>query len=221
MSRRNIEKLVQEFDKMNQGSHSFIDSLTMQDTENVVRYAEEAAGHERGHYEVKCSPVFLAYIGIKFGYVCAMKRMKANRKKEKAEYDEKKTFLREQERHIVMDFVTIALGRMGFHYTKFQEFRETLAQVYQDYANLIMEVKQDDPKLLEVFANIDREILLYCGQELFEPYEQRHGMVTDQENNQNVVDYQAEREKLIEEYKDLPAQDFKVALKELIKKYNL
>lgn len=97
--------------------------------------------------------------------------------------NEEKSILREQERQVVMDFVTIALGRMGFRYTKFQEFRETLAQVYQDYANLIMEVKQDDPQLWEVQAKIDREILLYCSKKLFMPFEQRHGIVPAQSNN--------------------------------------
>lgn len=215
MSKHNIEKILLEYKKFTNAGRG----IMIEDVDNIVRYAEENAGNEKGSFLAKCNPRTIAYTGFKVGYVCAMKRMKANRKKEKAEYDEKKTFLREQERHIVMDFVTIALGRMGFRCTKFQEFRETLAQVYRDYADLIMEVKQDDPKLLEVFANIDREILLYCGQELFEPYEQRHGMVTDQENNQNVVDYQTEREKLIEEYKDLPAQELAIKLTELTKKY--
>lgn len=83
MSKRNIEKIMQEFEKMNQSTHSFTSSLTLQETESVVQYAEENAGHESGYYKVKCSPVFIAYTGIKFGYVCAMKRMKASHKKEK------------------------------------------------------------------------------------------------------------------------------------------
>lgn len=80
----------------------------------------------------------------------------------------------EAERQTAMDFVSIALGRMGFRTSKFQKFRETLAEVYMDYAELIAEVKEDDPQLWEVFAKIDRELLMYVGKELFEPWDIRH-----------------------------------------------
>ena len=86
-----------------------------------------------------------------------------------------RSMIMESERQTVMDFVTIALGRMGFRATKFQKFRETLAEVYMDYAELIAEVKEDDPQLWEVFAKVDREILLYTGKDLFEPWDKRHG----------------------------------------------
>ena len=86
-----------------------------------------------------------------------------------------KSRIMESERQTVMDFVSIALGRMGFRAAKFQKFRETLAEVYMDYAELIAEVKQDDPQLWEVFGKIDRELLQYTGKDLFEPWEKRHG----------------------------------------------
>jgi len=88
---------------------------------------------------------------------------------------EYKSQIMEAERQTVMDFVSIALGRMGFRAAKFQKFRETLADVYMDYAELIAEVKGDDPQLWEVFAKIDRELLLYTGKDLFEPWDVRHG----------------------------------------------
>ena len=85
-----------------------------------------------------------------------------------------RSLIMESERQTVMDFVTIALGRMGFRAAKFQKFRETLGEVYMDYAELIAEVKEDDPQLWEVFAKVDREILLYTGKDLFEPWDKRH-----------------------------------------------
>jgi acyl carrier protein phosphodiesterase len=87
---------------------------------------------------------------------------------------EYKSQIMESERQTVMDFVSIALGRMGFRASKFQKFRETLSEVYMDYANLIAEVKEDDPQLWEVFGKIDRELYLYVGKDLFEPWDKRH-----------------------------------------------
>ena len=86
-----------------------------------------------------------------------------------------RSMIMESERQTVMDFVSIALGRMGFRASKFQKFRETLAEVYMDYAELIAEVKEDDPQLWEVFGKIDRELYLYVGKDLFEPWDKRHG----------------------------------------------
>ena len=80
----------------------------------------------------------------------------------------------EQSRFITMDIVTIALGRMGFRASKFKDFFPTVNEVWKDYEELIREVYKEDPDMWEAKAKIDREMKLYVGEELFEPYDKRH-----------------------------------------------
>lgn len=73
-----------------------------------------------------------------------------------------------------LDYVTIALGRMGFGEVRLEKFNQTLGEVWDDYGALIKDDAQNDSKEFAYFrSTIDRELQQYCGSK-FIPYEERY-----------------------------------------------
>jgi len=74
-----------------------------------------------------------------------------------------------------LDFVTIALGRMGWREEQFREFDKKLLEVTEELSTDILEDAKGDRELWYYREQIDRELKEYCGA-LFAPYDERYGL---------------------------------------------
>jgi len=81
--------------------------------------------------------------------------------------------IRRYTRQQMLDFVTIALGRMGWGQKRLHDFDKVLSEVYVQYSHDMTEDLKDDEEAIYTKACIDRELKRYCG-EYFEPYEKRY-----------------------------------------------
>lgn len=72
-----------------------------------------------------------------------------------------------------LDFVTIALGRMGWREAKFREFDKVLAEVTQEYMQDYAEDLKADKDMEYSKDCLDRELKQYTGK-LFIPIEDRY-----------------------------------------------
>lgn len=81
--------------------------------------------------------------------------------------------VRKQTRQQMLDFVTIALGRMGYGEKRLGEFETVLSKVYVEYCDAFLLDAQDDKDMEYTKACLDRELRRYCGAK-FEPFEKRY-----------------------------------------------
>lgn len=74
----------------------------------------------------------------------------------------------------MLDFVTIALGRMGYGEKRLADFDEVLGKVYEDYNDLFLsDFRDKDFDYTYARANMDAELKQYSGSR-FIPYEERY-----------------------------------------------
>lgn len=76
-------------------------------------------------------------------------------------------------RIMMLDFATIALGRMGKREAFFREFDKILTQVTDEFGRGVLEDAEGDPELWYSKSLLDRELKQYTGS-LFAPYEKRY-----------------------------------------------
>ena len=81
--------------------------------------------------------------------------------------------VRKQTRQQMLDFTTIALGRLGYGEKRLTEFETTLSKVYVEYCDAFLLDMQDDKDMEYTKACLDRELQQYCGSK-FEPFEARY-----------------------------------------------
>ena len=81
--------------------------------------------------------------------------------------------IRKYTRQQMLDFVTIALGRMGWGAKRLKEFEKMVSDVYIEYADEFVADMKDDNECWYTKECIDRELERYCG-ENFVPYEKRY-----------------------------------------------
>lgn len=91
----------------------------------------------------------------------------------KAEYDWHNENIRHVTRVLTLDYVTVALGRMGFRESKFAEFERVFSEVYQEYMESFADDLKDDKEMVYSRAVLDRELKQYTGK-LFTPAEERY-----------------------------------------------
>jgi len=72
-----------------------------------------------------------------------------------------------------MDYVTIALGCMGFRETKFREFDKVLAEVVKEYMTDHLEDYKDDKEMVYSRNLVERELKQYVGK-MYAPEEERY-----------------------------------------------
>lgn len=72
----------------------------------------------------------------------------------------------------MLDFVTIALGRMGYGEKRLKDFEQKLSEVYMEFAEAFTDDLKDDKECVYTKECLDRELQQYCGNS-FEPYEKR------------------------------------------------
>ena len=81
--------------------------------------------------------------------------------------------IRRYTRQQMLDFVTIALGRMGYGEKRLKDFEQTLSAVYIEFAEAFSNDLKDDKECVYTKECLDRELQQYCGSS-FEPYEKRY-----------------------------------------------
>ena len=81
--------------------------------------------------------------------------------------------IRRYTRQQMLDFVTIALGRMGYGEKRLKDFEQTLSAVYIECAKAVTDDLKDDKECVYTKECLDRELQHYCGSS-FEPYEKRY-----------------------------------------------
>ena len=81
--------------------------------------------------------------------------------------------IRRYTRQQMLDFVTIALGRMGYGEKRLKDFEQTLSAVYIEFAEAFSDDLKDDKECVYTKECIDRELQQYCGASLV-PYEDRY-----------------------------------------------
>lgn len=81
--------------------------------------------------------------------------------------------IRRYTRQQMLDFVTIALGRMGYGEKRLKDFEQTLSAVYIEFAKAFTDDLKDDKECVYTKECLDRELQQYCGSS-FEPYEKRY-----------------------------------------------
>ena len=81
--------------------------------------------------------------------------------------------IRRYTRQQMLDFVTIALGRMGYGEKRLKDFEQTLSAVYMEFAEAFSDDLKDDKECVYTKKCLDRELQRYCGSS-FEPYEKRY-----------------------------------------------
>lgn len=81
--------------------------------------------------------------------------------------------IRRYTRQQMLDFVTIALGRMGYGEKRLKDFEQTLSAVYIEFAEAFSDDLKDDKECVYTKECLDRELQQYCGSS-FEPYEKRY-----------------------------------------------
>lgn len=73
-----------------------------------------------------------------------------------------------------LDFVTIALGRMGWKEPDFRKLDEVLTQVSLDYNELLVDDYYHDQEYVYSHTKIDQELAMYTGK-FFKPFVERYG----------------------------------------------
>ena len=73
----------------------------------------------------------------------------------------------------MLDFVTIALGRMGYGEKRLKDFEQKLSAVYMEFAKAFTDDLKDDKECVYTKECLDRELKQYCGNS-FEPYDKRY-----------------------------------------------
>ena len=91
----------------------------------------------------------------------------------KAEYDWHSENIRYVTRVLTLDYVTVALGRMGFRESKFAEFERVFSEVYQEYMESFADDLKDDKEMVYSRAVLDMELKQYTGK-LFAPAKERY-----------------------------------------------
>lgn len=86
----------------------------------------------------------------------------------------KEYLIRRYTRQQMLDFATVALGRLGWGEKRLTEFEATLSEVYTEYAELMVADNRDDKELVYSKECLDRELRIYCGSK-FVPYDVRYG----------------------------------------------
>ena len=81
--------------------------------------------------------------------------------------------IRRYTRQQMLDFVTIALGRMGYGEKRLKDFEQMLSAVYIEFAKAFTDDLKDDKECVYTKECLDRELQQYCGNS-FEPYEKRY-----------------------------------------------
>ena len=81
--------------------------------------------------------------------------------------------IRRYTRQQMLDFVTIALGRMGYGEKRLKDFEQKLSEVYIEFAEAFTDDLKDDKECVYTKECLDRELQQYCGSS-FEPYEKRY-----------------------------------------------
>ena len=81
--------------------------------------------------------------------------------------------IRRYTRQQMLDFVTIALGRMGYGEKRLKDFEQTLSAVYIEFAEAFSDDLKDDKECVYTKECLDRELQQYCGNS-FVPYEKRY-----------------------------------------------
>ena len=81
--------------------------------------------------------------------------------------------IRRYTRQQMLDFVTIALGRMGYGEKRLKDFEQTLSAVYIEFAEAFTDDLKDDKECVYTKECLDRELQQYCGAS-FVPYEKRY-----------------------------------------------
>ena len=81
--------------------------------------------------------------------------------------------IRRYTRQQMLDFVTIALGRMGYGEKRLKDFEQKLSEVYIEFAKAFTDDLKDDKECVYTKECLDRELQQYCGSS-FEPYEKRY-----------------------------------------------
>ncbi len=81
--------------------------------------------------------------------------------------------IREHTRQLTLDWVVIALGRMGWGEKRLRDFNEMLSAVMDEYSRLICDDVKDDSGIEYSKYKLDEELKQYCGA-LFAPYEERY-----------------------------------------------
>lgn len=76
-------------------------------------------------------------------------------------------------RQQMLDFVTIALGRMGYGEKRLKDFEQTLSVVYMEFAKAFSDDLKDDKECVYTKECLDRELQRYCGNS-FAPYDKRY-----------------------------------------------
>ena len=93
----------------------------------------------------------------------------------KAEFEAFKAQIAHFHRTLMMDFVTIALGRMGWGEKRLKDFDTVLAEVVDDYMDLFKEDLADDKEMVYSRAKLEEELKEHCGK-FYAPEEERYGM---------------------------------------------
>ena len=81
--------------------------------------------------------------------------------------------MRRYTRQQMLDFVTIALGRMGYGEKRLKDFEQMLSAVYIEFAKAFTDDLKDDKECVYTKECLDRELQQYCGSS-FEPFYSRH-----------------------------------------------
>ena len=81
--------------------------------------------------------------------------------------------IRRYTRQQMLDFVTIALGRMGYGEKRLKDFELMLSAVYIEFAKAFTDDLKEDKECVYTKECLDRELQRYCGSS-FEPYERRY-----------------------------------------------
>ena len=81
--------------------------------------------------------------------------------------------IRRYTRQQMLDFVTIALGRMGYGEKRLKDFEQTLSAVYIEFAKAFTDDLKHDKECVYTKECPYRELQQYCGNN-FEPYEKRY-----------------------------------------------
>lgn len=74
----------------------------------------------------------------------------------------------------MLDFVTIALGRLGWREKRFRQLDEKLTEVMNDYDELLVDDWKNDPQYTYSHTKLDQELQLYAGG-FFKPFKERYG----------------------------------------------
>lgn len=81
--------------------------------------------------------------------------------------------IRSHSRQLTLDWVVIALGRMGWGEKRLGEFNTVVTEVMNEYADLFVGDYMDDKDMWYSKKKLDDELELYCGK-YYAPYEERY-----------------------------------------------